>query len=146
MEKNLVLVSGAILFKKEGRKRLWFLIKQEDGEWEIPKVAVRKTESSARAALRMMGEQGGMSTKVLEEAGRAGGITTINGKVLPQRYIYYLMAHGYEAGEAIGFEDYLWLEYAKAVRKLSSKRERAMMRFARKELRKWERDRQKEEG
>jgi len=143
MNKDLILISGAILFKDHRGKRLWFLVKQEeDGAWEIPKVVARKTESSARAALRMMGEQGGMSATVLEEAGRAGGVTTINGKILPQRHIYYLLMQDSE-GEVLGFENYAWLEYARAVRKLSSKRERLMIKQARKELRKWKKQQQK---
>jgi hypothetical protein len=36
-------------------------------------------------------EQMDMDTQVLEEAGRAGGSATINGKVVPQRHLYYIM-------------------------------------------------------
>jgi len=138
MDTNLVLVSGAVVFKEGRGKRRWFIVMQgeEDG-WEIPKVFVRKGESSVRAAIRMMGEQGGMTTQVLEEAGRAGGVTTVNEKILPQRHLYYLMVLLPGVNEAIGFDKSQWLEYAKAVRALSSKRERAMLRQARKELRKW---------
>jgi len=138
MDKNFVLVSGAVVFKVVRGKNRWFITKQgEDGEWELPKVVVRKGESSVRAALRMIGEKGLMSTKVLEEVGRAGGITTINGKTLPQRYLYYLMILQSASEEPIGFSDHLWAEYAKVVRKLSSKRERAMLRQARKTYRTW---------
>ncbi len=138
MDSNLVLVSGAVVFKEGRGKRRWFIVMQgeEDG-WEIPKVFVRKGESSVRAAIRMMGEQGGMTTQVLEEAGRAGGVTTVNEKILPQRHLYYLMVLLPGVSEAIGFDKSRWLEYAKAVRALSSKRERVMLRQARKELRKW---------
>ena len=83
-DSNLVLVSCAIVVKEERRKLKWFLVRQSaDGDWEIPKVVVKKVESSVRAALRIMGEQGGMSVKVLEEVGRTGGVVTMNGKVLP---------------------------------------------------------------
>ncbi len=143
MNNNLVLVSGAIVFKDQGKKTRWFIVKQsEEEDWEIPKALVRKAESSVRAALRMMGEKGGMSTKVLEEAGRAGGVTTINGKALPQRHIYYLILLRSDSQEAIGFKDHAWLEYAKAVRKLSSKRERAMLKQARKVYRSWKKEQQ----
>jgi hypothetical protein len=144
IDKNLVLISGAIVFKQEGKKVRWFIAKQQDdGDWEIPKVPVRKAESSVRAALRMMGEKGGMTTKVLEEVGRAGGVTTINGKVLPQRHLYYLMILKSASKETIGFHEDAWLEYAKAVRKLSSKRERAMLKEARKKYRSWKKEREK---
>ena len=137
MEK-LVLTAGAIVFKEGRGKSHWLITKQaENDEWEIPKVLVRKGESSVRAAMRMMGEKGGMTTQVLEEAGRAGGVTTINGKTLPQRYLYYLMLLKEPSGEVIGFAAHKWFEYAKAVRKLSSKREQTMLRQARKEYRIW---------
>ncbi|MGB6839059.1 MAG: hypothetical protein WBD86_01415 [Microgenomates group bacterium] len=145
IDKNLVLISGAIVFKETRGKRRWFLAKQvENGEWEIPKILARKTESSARAAIRLMAEKGSMDAKVLEEAGRAGGSGIINGKAVPQRYLYYLMAlQG--MGEILGFEEYAWLEYAKAVRKLSSKRERLMIKNAREELKKWQRKEENKE-
>lgn len=141
MDRNLVLVSGAVVFKEGRGKRRWFIVKQDDGEeWEIPKVFVRKGESSVRASIRMMGEQGGMTTQVLEEAGRSGGVTTINGKVMPQRHLYYLMVLLSGAKEAIGFDKYKWLTYAEAVRKLSSKRERVILKQARKELKAWKKE------
>lgn len=149
MNKKRVLVSCACVVKFGKGKPKWFIVKQnEESGWEIPKIVVRKTESSVRAALRMMGEQGGMKTKVIEEAGRAGGITTVNGKTLPQRHLYYFMIHKADSGESIGFKEYDWFEYAKAVRKLPSKRERQMLKAARKEYRKWrkERKRKREEA
>ncbi len=155
MNKELVLISGAIVYRAIKGKKRWFLAKQsgEDGDWEIPKIIVRKAESSARGAMRLMLEQMGMDTQVLEEAGRAGGSATINGKVVPQRHLYYIMLfkereEGEEGEEkqkkeeieevVIGFDDHGWFEYAQAVRKLRSKRERLMLKQGRKELRKWE--------
>lgn len=107
IDKKLVLVSGAIVFKETRGKKRWFLIKKEEegSEWEIPKIMARKTESSARAAIRLMAEQASMDAKVLEEAGRAGGSTTVNGKAVPQRYLYYLMVlQG--GGEILGFDEF----------------------------------------
>jgi 8-oxo-dGTP pyrophosphatase MutT (NUDIX family) len=154
MNKDLVLISGAIVYRAIKGKKRWFLAKQsgEDGDWEIPKIIVRKAESSARGAMRLMLEQMGMDTQVLEEAGRAGGSATINGKVVPQRHLYYIMLFKEREEEeeektgkkeeveeiVIRFDDYGWFEYAQAVRKLRSKRERLMLKQGRKELRKWE--------
>jgi DNA-binding GntR family transcriptional regulator len=141
LDKNIVLVSGAIVFKEGRGKPRWFIVRQnEENGWEVPKILVRKGESSVRAALRMMGEKGAMTTKVLSEAGRAGGVTSVNGKVLPQRELYYLMRLRAESGEPVGFKESLWLPYAKAVRKMSSKRERSMIKSARKEYRKWKKE------
>ena len=142
MEKNLVLVSGAVIFKEKGGKLRWFIIENSKGGWEIPKVVVRKGESSVRAALRMTGEKGGMSTRVLEEIARTGGVTTINGRALPQRHIYYLMRLKFSANEVIGFENYLWLENAKAIKKITSKREKLVFKDAKKLLAKLKKERE----
>ncbi|OGM10541.1 hypothetical protein A2159_03490 [Candidatus Woesebacteria bacterium RBG_13_34_9] len=144
LDKNTVLVAIACLYKEVKGKGRWFLIKQgEDGDWEFPKVLVRKGESSVRAILRLMAEKGTMTTKVLEEAGRAGGVATIGSKTLPQRNIYYLMVYKSGAKEAIGFSEYHWLEYSKAVKKLISKRDKQMLKAATKILRQLMRDRKR---
>jgi hypothetical protein len=145
MNKNLVLISIAIIYRDHRGKRQWLITKQEeDSDWELPRIAVRKGESSARASLRMSGEQLGLTTKVLEEAGRAGGVTTVNGKTLPQRQLYYLLRLRAETGEPIAFAEAKWFEYAMAVRKLSAKRDRQMIKAARAELKRWKK-RKKEE-
>jgi ADP-ribose pyrophosphatase YjhB (NUDIX family) len=141
---NQILISAAAVYKEHANGRRWLLVKQSAEEgWEIPKTLVRKVESSVRAILRVLGEQGGMTVRVLEEAGRAGGITTVNGRTIPQRHIYYLAKLQTSQGELIGFEDSAWFDYAKAIRKLSSKRERAMLKAARNELREWLKRRKK---
>lgn len=137
MEKDIVLVSGAVVFK-EYRKRLKWLVtrKGENDEWEIPKTIVRKGESSVRASIRMMGEQAGEIATVLEEAGQTRATTTVNGKTVRQKKIYYLVMQQV-VDEILGFEKIEWLEYAKAVRRLSKKKEKVVLRKAREELTKW---------
>ncbi len=131
MDKNLVLVSGSIVFRNDSGKEKFFLIKNsENGDWEFPKILVRKGESSVRASLRNMGEKGAMTTNVLEEAGRAGGVTTTGGKTYPQRHLYYLMILKSKAEEEIGFGQTTWLEYSAALRKLTTKREKSMLKAA----------------
>ena len=138
IDKNLVLVASAIVFKEVKDTDLWFVIKSSEiDEWQFPKTVMRKGESSVRGCIRMMGEQGAMTLLLLEEAGRAGGVTTINDKTLPQRHIYYVAKMLSESGEAIGFDETEWLEYAKALRRLTSKREKAMLKQAKVELTKW---------
>lgn len=137
---DTVLIGCAIIFKGEGKQRKWLIAKKkEDSDWELPRQKSRKkSESTAKAAIRLAGEQFGISAKVLEEAGRAGGVTTVNGETKPQRTLYYLMILKSEDGEVIGYKDHAWLSYASAVRKLSSKRDRKMIKAAREELKAWQ--------
>lgn len=140
MDDDTVLIGCAIIFKGEGKNTMWLITqKKEDSDWELPRQRARKkSESTAKAAIRLAGEQFGMSAKVLEEAGRAGGVTTINGETKPQRTLYYLMILKSADGEVVGYHDHAWLSYASAVRKLPSKRDRKMIKSARKELRAWQ--------
>jgi hypothetical protein len=141
---NTILIAGAIVYKRLKNKKIkWFITKQsDDSDWEIPKIVVRKGESSVRAVLRMTGEQAGMGCRVLEEAGRAGDSTIVNGKSMPRKIIYYLTKQNTE-GEVLDFSDYLWLDYSKAQRKLSSKREKEMLKLANKEFKNWLKKRKK---
>jgi hypothetical protein len=140
---NQITISVGVLFKDSRGKRYFFLVKSKDGEWELPKVIVRRVESSVRAIIRLTSEQGGMDVQVLEEAGRANGITTVNGKTVPQKYYYYLMVYR-SSGEIIGFEKYQWMEYRKASRALSLKREKDMLKSGRKVLKEWEKKQKNE--
>ena len=65
-----ISIGGAIVFRSSRAGYQYLLVKvKEDGDWEIPKVTVRKGESSVRAAIRLMGDRSMIST--------AGAITTI---------------------------------------------------------------------
>jgi len=134
-----ITIGGAIVFRDNRGKRQFLLVKtKEDGDWEIPKVIVRKGESSVRSVIRLTGEQGGMTARVLEEAGRSTGTTILNGKSIPQKYYYYLMLQKGGSSDLIGFVEFKWLEYAEAVKKVPLKREKDMFNQAREVLKLWE--------
>jgi len=139
-----ILISLACLFKESKGKLYWLLVKpNEDSEWEFPRATVRKGESSVRAILRVMGELAGMSARVLEEVGRGSATINLNGRPVPQKFLYYLLEYKASAGEIFGFHDFVWLEYGKALRAITSKKEAAQLREARQVLAKWKRDHSK---
>lgn len=144
MKENLVLVSGAVVFRRlKNGKEQWLVIKQSaDSDWEIPKVVVRKGESSVRAAIRYMAETGGMNARVLEEVGRMGGSAVVNGKVIPRRHIYYLMMQR-SSGETLGFEETRWFDLNKVQKKLFQKKEKELLKAAGKILKEWQKKRLK---
>ncbi len=143
MKEKIILVGGAVVYRKVNGKTTWFVVKQkENSDWELPKTTARRGESSVRAVIRAMGEQGGMRAKVLEEVGRGGGAVMLNGRTVPQRYLYYLMINK-EGSEVLGFVDYDWFEFSKAIRKLTAKRDQAMLRSARDLLKKIESEKKK---
>lgn len=127
------------MFRDNRGKRQFLLVKQkEDSDWEIPKITVRKGESSVRAVIRMTAEQAGMSVKVLEEAGRFSGSNILNGKTVPQKFYYYLMAQKAGGLDIMGFDQFKWVEYGDAVKKISLKREKEMLKGGRDVLKEWE--------
>jgi hypothetical protein len=129
MKDSSMLMSSPVVFK-EGKEPLWFIVKQnEDSDWELPKTIARKGESSVRASIRAMAEQGGMRANVIEEVGRSGGAAKINGRNVSQRYLFYLMVYR-EGTEILGYADSDWLPFSKAVRKLTQKRDQSMLREA----------------
>ncbi len=146
MKQKLVLVGIAVVYKRVGDKPVWFLVKQKvDSDWELPKTNARRGESSVRSVIRMMGEQAAMNVKVREEVGRAGGAALVGGQTIPQRQIYYLMVCK-EAKEILGFIDFEWLDYAKAIRKLKNKKEIAMLKAARDLLKELDKKKKSKKG
>jgi len=138
-KETTILISAACLFKESKGKQYWLLVKpSEDSAWELPRATVRKGESSVRAILRVLGEMGGMTVKVLEEVGRGSATININNRSVPQKFLYYLLIYKASAGELIGFDDSKWLEYAKAVKEMGSKKEASQLREAKQVLAKWE--------
>ena len=145
-DKNTVLTPVAIIVRENKGKQEWLLIKKSsDDDWEFPRMLVRKTESSVRATIRMAGEQFGMTGQVIEEVGRSGGVTTLNGKTFSQRQLYYLMYVRDQSGEVMGFAEYEFLEFPKASRRLTQKRERTTLKNAREEFRKWKAEKKDQE-
>ena len=125
------LVGVGTIFKLSKHKPIWFICKvSEEAPWELPKTIVRRGESSVRSILRLAVEQGQMRARVLEEAYRATVVVKGNGRAITQKHIYYLLVQK-DAGEIIGFGKFAWLDYARAVKKLVSKKEQTALRAAR---------------
>jgi 8-oxo-dGTP pyrophosphatase MutT (NUDIX family) len=134
-----IVIGGAVIFRENRGKRQFLLVRQKENEnWEIPKVTVRKGESSVRAVIRLASEQGGMAVRVLEEAGRVTGTTILNAKSIPQKFYYYLMLQKGGSSELIGFDEFKWLDYADALKKLGLKREKDMLKGGKDVLKEWE--------
>jgi ADP-ribose pyrophosphatase YjhB (NUDIX family) len=141
-----ILIGGAIVLRENKGKKEYMVVKQkEDSDWEIPKVTVRRGESSVRAVIRMTAEQGGMSTRILEEVGRATGNNVVNGKAISQKYYYYLMVQKAGGADAIGFFDFQWLEFPQALKKITLKKEKEMLKTGRDVFKEWEKTHKKQQ-
>ncbi len=138
MKNNQIVISGAVVFKENNGKKTFLVVKiSDDAKWEIPKVTVRRGESSIRAALRMTGEMAGMNARVLEEAFRTTGSAIVNGRTVSQKFYYYLMMQR-AGGEVLGFSDYKWMELSRARSAVHLKREKDVFKNAKEVLKIWE--------
>ena len=138
MFKNMILISAAVVGEFERGKLKFFLVKNGEGsDWELPKLSVRKTESSVRAVIRMMGEQAGMRVRILDEAARFTTSQQVNGKAVTQKVFYYAVIHRIDSGESIGFYESAWFDYSKAYKKLSLKREKESLSSTNRILKDW---------
>lgn len=139
---NNISIGGALVYKEGRGKRFYWIVADKDGNWEIPKVTVRRGESSVRAVVRMTSEIVGMNARILEEVGRHSGVVLVNGKAAPQKTYYYLMILK-TAGEIMGFEKYQWMDIKKATKLVELKREKDVLRQAEELVKKWEKERKK---
>jgi len=134
MKNDTALVSIALVFKQDNGLE-WFLVKKNpDSEWEFPRTDVRTGESSVRASIRTMAEDATIRAKVLEEVGRSGGATRVKGRLVSQRHLYYLMQYKDGGSQLLGFTAGEWVEHTKALKRLTSKRDNAMLKEAKKVL------------
>jgi 8-oxo-dGTP pyrophosphatase MutT (NUDIX family) len=141
IDKNTVIIAGAVVVRETKGKDEWLLVKQTDsGGWEFCKALVRKGESSVRTAIRVMGEKAGLTTKVLDEAGRIKSSSQVAGRSVVQLTIYYLMLLRSTPREIIGFSDYFWGDYSKAYKKLESKKEKQILSKARELFNDWKKN------
>lgn len=141
-----ISIGVAVVFKEYKGEKAWLVVKQGDEDrWELPKVTVRKGESSVRSVIRLTSEMAGMKTRVLEEVGRVSGTVTLNGRQMAQKHYYYLMIYKAGGADPVGFVDHTWLEYSKATKKLPLKREQEMLKDAKVLLKEWEKTHSKKQ-
>lgn len=142
---NEVLVGGAIVFKEGKAKKLFLLSKNNEGNWEILKTTVRRGESSVRAVIRYTSEQGNMNARVLDEVGRASGTATVNTRTITQKFIYYLMY--FKAGaEVMGLGEVAWFDKEQAMKKITLKREKDILKTANSMIKEWEKTHKKKKA
>jgi len=142
VKNNNISIGGAVVYKEGRGKRFYWIVADKDGNWEIPKVTVRRGESSVRAVVRMTSEIVGMNARILEEVGRHSGVVLVNGKAAPQKTYYYLLFLK-AVTEIMGFEKYQWMDFKKATKAVGLKREKDALKSAEEMIKKWEKEKKK---
>ena len=139
VKNNNISIGGALVYKEVRGKRSYMVVTNADGNWEVPKVTVRRGESSVRAVIRMTGEIAGMNARILEEVGRYSTVVFVNGKTVNQKTYYYLLILK-SAGEVLGFIKYQWVDSKKAQKIIELKREKDLIKAAEDMIKGWEKE------
>lgn len=132
------LLTGATAYRKKNGHTKWLIVKEDGQEgWVLPTGDVRRGESSVRAAMRLLRDNIGMRSKVLEEAGRATISTTENGEPLSQKLIFYLIRRRVGGEKVNGYVEQKWIPYSQARRSLAKTTEKRILRQANETLKEW---------
>jgi len=140
-EKKTYASLTCVFREKKKKNDVEWLIVLEDEEqgWILPTTIARKGESSVRSAIRLLAETLGMNARILEEVNRFTGATRINGKDATLQTLSYLMIHE-NGGELLEYKDMAWLDYKKAAKKLTSKKEQKILAEAKDLLKSLQKD------
>lgn len=147
--------AGGIVFKDEGRKRLWLVVKaaskgrgwksrrgpiKRKPVYKFPKGHLRKNEFLKQAALREVEEEGQVKAKILAKIGSNNYVIydrARKGKII-KKVTFFLME--YESPSRLKYFDAEvilareWLVYEEAVKKLAYDSEKILLRKARERL------------
>jgi len=115
---------GAVVFRREGRRRLYLLLHYEEGHWDFPKGHVEPGEGEADTALRETREETGISDlefvfgfrEQIEYFYKREGMTV-------HKSVLFFLGETKSAGVGLSCEHigYEWLPYGKALERLTFK-------------------------
>ena len=113
MKHKIEMSSGGIVFKKDGREKLWLVTQHSQNKnWGFPKGLIGDTidgEKNDQAALREVREEGGVTTRIVDDHPVSVSYTyQFEGTLVEKTVYYYLMEylsgdpkdHDWEVSEA----------------------------------------------
>lgn len=124
---------GAIVYRLENGKRKYLLLRSDDGYCGFPKGHVEKDETEEQTARRETEEETGIVDLEFEPLFREmiSYFFTKEHRKIYKEVVYFLAKTGTEeakvSDEHVGFE---WLEYDKALEKLSFENAKELLRKA----------------
>ncbi|NOY14743.1 MAG: NUDIX domain-containing protein [bacterium] len=86
--------AGGVVYKQEGNKIKWLIIKPAGRkEWRLPKGVIESNETSVRAAIREVQEEGGVIAAIKEKVGQIRYFYTQDGEKFLKEVIFFLMEY-----------------------------------------------------
>lgn len=136
--------AGGAVYKKEGDNVLWLLVQPRGGEkfydeirWQLPKGWLEIGEKSEEAAVREVAEEGGVEAKII---GKIDTIkiffkNTFEGRpkeTVLKTIAFFLMEYQKDTPEGFGSEtqEIIWTPFKEAIKKLTFKSEKEILKKA----------------
>src|SRR3989338_9342144 len=125
--------AGAIVFREEKGKILYLLLHYEEGHWDFPKGNIEKGEEEKETVKREIKEETGI-TKISFIEGFKEKIKYFykrEGQTIYKEVVFYL-AETKESKIKISFEHigYKWLSYGEAIKQLTFKNAKEILKKA----------------
>ncbi|MCX6816598.1 MAG: NUDIX domain-containing protein [Candidatus Beckwithbacteria bacterium] len=115
--------AGGVVYKKDRNKILWLVAKHSGyHKWVLPKGLVEKGEKLEATAIREVGEETGIKTKVVAKIPEPEKyIYTMNGVKIFKMVFYFLMEYisGDIKNHDFEMEEIEWLEFDEARKRLN---------------------------
>ncbi len=131
--KNKILTlksAGGVVYKKEKNKIKWLIVKPAGRkEWRLPKGLIEKNETSVKAAMREVEEEGGVKAVIKEKVGEIKYFYTQDGQKVLKTVIFFLMEYieGDTSNHDEEVEKVAFLPFDKAYNKLTYETEKEIL-------------------
>jgi 8-oxo-dGTP pyrophosphatase MutT (NUDIX family) len=123
--------AGGVVFKKEKGKTKWLIIQPKGTDrWQLPKGQIDEGESSRKAAVREVEEEGGVKTRLIKKLGDTRYFYILHGEKIFKTVTFYLME--YQGSSKKGpdkkeIDKVTFVPFEEAIKKLTFKDDRKMV-------------------
>ncbi len=131
--------SGGVVFKKEGNKTFWLVTKSvastlyPKAVWRLPKGWIDEGESTEEAALREVGEEGGVEAEIIQKTETVKYFFVTPDKTKILKFVtFYLMQWKQNLPQGFDGEtsEIAWLSFDQAVKRLAYSGEKQILKKA----------------
>ncbi len=108
----------------------WLIIKPRGVDrWQLPKGLINKNESSAKAALREVGEEGGIKAQIIERLGNQRYFYVWKGAKIFKNVDFYLMQYlaKKKGGHDQEIDEAIFLPFKEALNRLTFKNDKEFL-------------------
>ncbi len=122
--------AGGVVYKKDKNTIKWLIIKPAGKkEWRLPKGLIEKNETSVKAAMREVEEEGGVKAAIKEKIGEIKYFYTQDNQKVLKTVIFFLMEYleGDTKGHDAEVDKAIFVDFDKAYNQLTYETEKEIL-------------------